>query len=52
MTRYKEKGKHFFTSDKQDTAKASIHMLMRGKEEAFIKWKKEQTKKVAVFRKT
>ena len=46
MTRYKEKGKHFFTPDKQDSAKAPIHMLMRGKEGQFIKWKEEQSKKV------
>ena len=46
MTRYKEKGKHFFTSDKQDSAKAPIHMLMKGKEGQFMKWKEEQTKKV------
>ena len=46
MTRYKEKGKHFFTPDKEDSAKAPIHMLMRGKEGQFIKWKEEQSKKV------
>ena len=46
MTRYKEKGEHFFTPDKQDSAKAPIHMLMQAKEAQFMKWKEEQTKKV------
>ena len=31
MTRYKKKGKHFFTPNKEESAKAPIHMLMRGK---------------------
>ena len=46
MARYKEKGKHFFTAEKQDSAKDPIHMLMQGKEGQFMKWKEEQTKKV------
>ena len=31
MTRYKAKGKHFFTSEKEDDSKAPSHMLMRGR---------------------
>ena len=46
ITRYKPKGKHFFTSEKEEDSKAPGHMLMSGKEGQFINWKKEQTKKV------
>ena len=44
MTLYKETDKHFFTVEKEDGAKAAIHMLMRGKEGQFIKWEQEQSK--------
>ena len=32
MTRYKENVRHFFIAEKEDSAKAPIHMLMRGNE--------------------
>ena len=51
MTKYKEKGNHFFTPDKEDSAKAPIQMLMRLKEGQFIKWKEEQSKKVNIIQK-
>ena len=40
ITRYKPKGKHFFTSEKEEDSKAPRHMLMRGKEGQFINWKR------------